>query len=78
MAWANEYYAITDHAPNLVMQRMTDEKMLAQRAQVRALDAKHLAAGQAACLPPQGPLSLTGTRIVMGSTGEKWCRTRSI
>jgi DNA polymerase (family 10) len=32
-----EYYAITDHAPNLVMQRMTDEKMLAQRAQVAEL-----------------------------------------
>jgi DNA polymerase (family X) len=32
-----EYYAITDHAPNLIMQRMTDEKMLAQRTQVRAL-----------------------------------------
>jgi DNA polymerase (family X) len=37
-----EYYAITDHAPNLIMQRMTDEKMLAQRDQVRALDT-HLA-----------------------------------
>jgi len=33
------YYAITDHAPNLVMQRMTDEKMLAQREQVRRLGA---------------------------------------
>jgi DNA polymerase (family 10) len=33
-----EYYAVTDHAPDLVMQRMTDEKMLAQRDQVRALD----------------------------------------
>jgi len=32
-----EYYAITDHAPDLVMQRMTDEKMLAQRDQVRQL-----------------------------------------
>jgi len=32
-----EYYAVTDHAPNLVMQRMTDEKMLAQREQLRAL-----------------------------------------
>ena len=32
-----EYYAVTDHAPNLVMQRMTDEKILAQRAQVHAL-----------------------------------------
>ncbi len=33
-----EYYAITDHAPNLIMQRMTDEKMLAQRERVRTLD----------------------------------------
>lgn len=32
------YYAVTDHAPNLYMQRMTDEKMLAQRARVRELD----------------------------------------
>jgi DNA polymerase (family X) len=32
-----EYYAVTDHAPNLIMQRMTDEKMLAQREQVRVL-----------------------------------------
>jgi histidinol phosphatase-like PHP family hydrolase len=31
------YYAITDHAPNLVMQRMTTEKILAQRTEVRAL-----------------------------------------
>jgi DNA polymerase (family X) len=29
-----EYYAVTDHAPNLVMQRMTDEKILAQRAEL--------------------------------------------
>jgi DNA polymerase (family X) len=32
-----QYYAVTDHAPNLVMQRMTSEKMLAQREQLRAL-----------------------------------------
>ena len=31
------YYAITDHAPNLFMQRMTGEKILAQRDQIRAL-----------------------------------------
>src|SRR5947208_1734022 len=31
------YYAVTDHAPNLAMQRMTDEKMFAQRAKLRAL-----------------------------------------
>src|SRR2546426_2118425 len=32
------YYAITDHAPNLYMQRMTDQKMLAQRKRVRELE----------------------------------------
>jgi DNA polymerase (family X) len=29
------YYAVTDHAPDLFMQRMSKEKMLAQRAQLR-------------------------------------------
>lgn len=32
-----QYYAVTDHAPDLVMQRMTLEKALAQRQQLRAL-----------------------------------------
>ena len=31
------YYAVTDHAPNLSMQRMTDEKALAQREHLRKL-----------------------------------------
>ncbi|GGT28288.1 DNA polymerase/3'-5' exonuclease PolX [Streptomyces chromofuscus] len=35
------YYAITDHAPNLSMQRMTDERMLAQRERVRELDEEY-------------------------------------
>ncbi|MGH2673616.1 MAG: helix-hairpin-helix domain-containing protein, partial [Actinomycetota bacterium] len=35
------YYAVTDHAPNLFMQRMTDEKMLAQRDQLRALQERY-------------------------------------
>lgn len=35
------YYAVTDHAPDLVMQRMTDEKMLAQRQQLRELAGRH-------------------------------------
>ena len=47
-----EYYAITDHAPDLVMQRMTDEKMLAQREQAhdlgRRLAAEAAEAGEAA------------------------------
>ncbi|HMD94506.1 MAG TPA: DNA polymerase/3'-5' exonuclease PolX, partial [Trebonia sp.] len=33
-----DYYAVTDHAPNLFMQRMTDEKMLAQRAELHAIE----------------------------------------
>jgi DNA polymerase (family 10) len=35
------YYAVTDHAPNLFMQRMTDAKMLAQRAQLEKLRSKY-------------------------------------
>jgi len=38
------YYAVTDHAPDLVMQRMTSEKMLAQREEVRALGGRLAAA----------------------------------
>ncbi|MEW2623111.1 DNA polymerase/3'-5' exonuclease PolX [Streptomyces sp. NPDC048106] len=32
------YYAVTDHAPGMPMQRMTDEKVLAQRERLRELD----------------------------------------
>jgi DNA polymerase (family 10) len=35
-----EYFAVTDHAPNLVMQRMTTEKMLAQREELGRLQAQ--------------------------------------
>jgi len=35
------YYAVTDHAPNLFMQRMTDEKMLAQRAELGQLQSRY-------------------------------------
>ena len=51
-----EYYAITDHAPDLIMQRMTDEKMLAQREQVRALKA--------------GLVLLHGTELNIGPDGS--------
>ncbi|MCT2588845.1 PHP domain-containing protein [Streptomyces sp. N2-109] len=34
------YYAVTDHAPELRMQQMTEEKILAQRERVRELDGK--------------------------------------
>jgi DNA polymerase (family 10) len=55
-----EYYAVTDHAPDLIMQRMTDEKMLAQREQVRAL-AAHLAGGL---------VLLHGTELNIGPDGS--------
>ncbi|AIR96599.1 PHP domain-containing protein [Streptomyces glaucescens] len=35
------YYAVTDHGPDMAMQRMTDERMLAQRERVRALDGRY-------------------------------------
>jgi DNA polymerase (family 10) len=40
-AFGYAYYAVTDHAPNLFMQRMTDEKMLAQRRQLRKLQDRY-------------------------------------
>ncbi|MFB4302885.1 DNA polymerase/3'-5' exonuclease PolX [Actinomadura sp. NTSP31] len=54
-----EYYAITDHAPNLFMQRMTDEKMLAQREQVRELQKKY-----------PGMALLHGTELNIDPDGE--------
>jgi DNA polymerase (family 10) len=35
-----EYFAVTDHAPNLFMQQMTIEKMLEQRDQLRKLQSR--------------------------------------
>src|SRR5690606_30061957 len=37
----HSYYAVTDHAPDLVMQRMTLDKALAQRARIAELQAKY-------------------------------------
>ncbi|MDF3298557.1 DNA polymerase/3'-5' exonuclease PolX [Streptomyces tropicalis] len=53
------YYAVTDHAPHLYMQRMTDEKILAQRACVRSLDGRH-----------HGMRLLHGTELNIGPEGE--------
>ncbi|TDC70866.1 DNA polymerase/3'-5' exonuclease PolX [Actinomadura sp. GC306] len=53
-----EYYAITDHAPDLVMQRMTDEKMLAQRRRVAELQAEY-----------PGMTLLHGTELNIGPDG---------
>ena len=53
------YYAVTDHAPNLFMQRMTDEKMLAQRERLRKLQPKY----------PKMTL-LHGTELNIGPEGD--------
>ncbi|WP_089107148.1 DNA polymerase/3'-5' exonuclease PolX [Streptomyces hyaluromycini] len=59
------YYAITDHAPDLVMQRMTDERMLAQRERVRELDGTYPVKGR------RGGLRLLhGTELNIGPEGE--------
>jgi DNA polymerase (family X) len=55
-----EYYAVTDHAPDLIMQRMTDEKMLSQREQVRALTAQFTG----------GVVLLHGTELNIGPDGS--------
>ncbi|MFF4759402.1 DNA polymerase/3'-5' exonuclease PolX [Streptomyces sp. NPDC001292] len=53
------YYAVTDHAPDLAMQRMTEEKVLAQREQVRSLDGRH-----------HGMRLLHGTELNIGPDGD--------
>lgn len=53
------YYAVTDHAPNMYMQRMTDAKILAQRERVRSLDGEH-----------HGMRLLHGTELNIGPEGE--------
>jgi DNA polymerase (family 10) len=50
-----EYYAVTDHAPNLTMQRMTDEKILTQREQLRGISSPmHLLHGAELNIAPDG------------------------
>ncbi|HEY5835156.1 helix-hairpin-helix domain-containing protein [Streptomyces sp.] len=53
------YYAVTDHAPDLFMEQMTDEKALAQRRRLRKLDGKH-----------RGMRLLHGTELNIGPEGE--------
>jgi DNA polymerase (family 10) len=50
------YYAVTDHAPDLFMQRMSEEKMLAQRAKLREYTGKMTV--------------LHGTELNIGPDGE--------
>jgi len=65
-----EYYAVTDHAPNLFMQRMTTEKMLAQRDQVGDLAAQLAAAAAASTANRGQPMELLhGTELNIAPDG---------
>src|SRR5918996_3161942 len=58
------YFAVTDHAPNLYMQRMTEDKILAQRAKVERLQATYpsmtLLHGTELNIDPEGDVDWEG------------------
>jgi DNA polymerase (family 10) len=58
------YYAVTDHAPQLRMQRMTKDKILAQREELRALAGAHprtrLLHGTELNIDPEGDVDWPG------------------
>ncbi|MER6347163.1 DNA polymerase/3'-5' exonuclease PolX [Streptomyces sp. NPDC001595] len=64
------YYAVTDHGPDMAMQRMTDERMLAQRARLRELDAHGRQGGRAAHGGRGGMRLLHGAELNIGPDGE--------
>ncbi|MEO8423504.1 MAG: DNA polymerase/3'-5' exonuclease PolX [Actinomycetota bacterium] len=78
------YYAVTDHAPNLAMQRMTDEKILAQREQLRALQSEHhmtLLHGTELNIDPDGNVDwpedfLAGFDLTVASVHSHFNQTR--
>ena len=78
------YYAVTDHAPNLAMQRMTDEKILAQRDQLGQLQALHemtLLHGTELNIDPDGnvdwpPEFLAGFDLTVASVHSHFTQSR--
>ena len=78
-----EYYAVTDHAPDLIMHRMTSEKMLAQRDRVRALDsAMELLHGTELNIGPDGSVAwdadfLAGFDICVASVHSHFEQSRA-
>jgi DNA polymerase (family X) len=80
------YYAVTDHAPNLYMQRMSDEKMLAQRKQLRALAERYpkltLLHGTELNIDPDGevdwpPEFLEGFDVCVASVHSHFTQSRA-
>jgi DNA polymerase (family X) len=82
-----EYFAITDHAPNLFMQRMTDEKMLAQREAVHALGERYpdltLLHGTELNIDPDGEVDwpqdfLSGFDLCVASVHSQFTQDREV
>lgn len=81
------YYAVTDHAPDLFMQRMTDEKMLVQREQLRALQSSYpkmrLLHGTELNIGPEGAVDwdadfLSGFDITVASVHSHFDQPRDV
>ena len=77
------YYAVTDHAPQLYMQRMTTEKMLAQRQQLGAVESDKLVLlhGTELNIAPDGSLDwddefLAGFDVVVASVHSQLRQSR--
>jgi len=78
------YYAVTDHAPNLYMQRMTDQKILAQRDRLRKLESKGtmtLLHGTELNIDPDGGVDwpnefLAGFDVCVASIHSHWNQTK--
>ena len=78
------YYAVTDHAPNLAMQRMTDEKILAQREELRGLQSRYdmtLLHGTELNIDPDGnvdwpPEFLAGFDLTVASVHSHFTQSR--
>jgi DNA polymerase (family 10) len=78
------YYAVTDHAPNLYMQRMTDTKMLAQREKLAKLATRAkmtLLHGTELNIDPEGevdwgPEFLDGFDVCVASVHSHFTQTK--
>ncbi len=84
-AFGYAYFAITDHAPNLYMQRMTEDKILAQREHVSELQSSYpkmtLLHGTELNIDPEGDVDwdaefLAGFDITVASVHSHFNQTR--
>ncbi len=79
------YYAVTDHAPNLAMQRMTDEKILTQRERLEELQRDYpkmtLLHGSELNIDPEGNVDwpeefLAGFEVLVASIHSRFSQPK--